>query len=31
MKNILKKERPGTPKDSPEKYLYKAERIIKPE
>ena len=29
MKNILKEERPSTPKDSPENYLYKAERIVR--
>ena len=29
VKNILKEERSSSPKDSPEYYLYKAERIVK--
>lgn len=29
VKNIINEERPGAPEDKPDKYLYKAERIVK--
>ncbi len=29
VKNIINEERPGTPDEKPDKYLYKAERIVK--